>query len=85
LRAGFLSALFLLIYRLPHPASTFSGRRRLRTQTAAKAQDVRVFAQRGDAESNVLFEGDAEFFGAFADIVARDSAGEGFVFHAFLN
>ena len=69
---------------MPRLGNTISGRRRLRTQIAAKAKGVRVFAHRGDAEGNVLFERDAEFFGAFADIVARDSAGEGFVFHAFL-
>ena len=57
----------------------------MRTQIAAKAKGVRVFAHRGDAESNVLFEKDAEFFGAFADIVARDSAGKRFILHALLH
>jgi hypothetical protein len=39
-----------------------------------------VVAEGGDAEADVLFEGDAQLFGAFADVVAVDAFGEGFVF-----
>jgi len=33
----------------------------------------------------MFFERDAEFFGAFADIIAGDAFGEEFVFHAALH
>src|SRR5712671_7594738 len=49
---------------------------------AAEAEGVGVLTHRGDAEGNVLFQGDAELFGAFSDVIAVDAFGEGFVFHA---
>lgn len=46
---------------------------------AAKAEGVRLFAHRGNAETDVFFQRGAEFFGPFADIVAVDAAREGLV------
>src|SRR6266849_11024425 len=54
----------------------------LRGYGAAEAEGVGVFAEGGDAEGDVLFEGDAQLFGAFADVFAADAFGEGLVFHA---
>jgi hypothetical protein len=39
-----------------------------------------VFAQGGDAKRDVLFERDAEFFRALADVFPADAFGKGFVF-----
>ena len=54
---------------------------------AAEAEGVGVLAHGGDAERDVFFERDAEFCGAVADVIARDSFGEGlvlqFLFHRF--
>ena len=47
----------------------------------AEVESVGLLAQ-GDAEGDVLFEWDAQFFGAFADVVAACAFGEGLVFHA---
>ena len=38
-----------------------------------------------DAEGNMVFKGNAEFFGALVHVVAVDAAGEGFVFQFFLH
>ena len=46
---------------------------------AAQAEGVGVFAHGGDAEGDVFFDGDAEFGGAVADVVAGDAFGEGLV------
>src|SRR6266849_3667910 len=43
----------------------------LRGYGAAEAEGVGVFAEGGDAEGDVLFEGDAQLFGAFADVFLR--------------
>ena len=52
---------------------------------AAEAEGVAVGAHGFEAEFDVIFERDAEFFGAFADVVARDAAGECFVLHALFH
>ena len=52
---------------------------------SAEADRVGIFAQRADAEGDVFFERDAEFFGAFADVFARDAAGEGFILQALFH
>ena len=44
-----------------------------------------MLAHGGDAQGDVLVEGNAELFGAFYYILAVDAAGEGFVFHAFFD
>jgi hypothetical protein len=44
-----------------------------------------LVAEGGDAEGDVVFEGDAQFFGAFADVFAAYAFGEGFVFEAALH
>ena len=44
-----------------------------------------MFAHGGDAERDVVVEGDPQFFRAFDYVFAADAAGEGFVFHAFLH
>jgi hypothetical protein len=49
---------------------------------AAEAEGVGLFAEGGDAEGDMVFERDAQLFGAFADVVAADAFGEGLVFHA---
>jgi hypothetical protein len=59
--------------------------RRLRPDIAANSQSVRVFAQCGNAKSDVLFERDSEFLGASADIIPRDAARKRFILHAFLH
>jgi hypothetical protein len=52
---------------------------------AAEAESVSLFAHGGDAEGDVFVERDAEFLGAFYYVFAADAAGEGFVFHSFLD
>ena len=52
---------------------------------AAEAESVGLLAHGGDAEGDVLFERDAKFFGAFADVIAVHAFGEGFVFEAALH
>lgn len=44
-----------------------------------------MFAHGGDAEGDVFFERDAEFFGAFDYIFTADASREGFVFHALFD
>ena len=38
-----------------------------------------------DAEGNMVFKGNAEFFGALVHVVAIDAASESFVFEFFLH
>jgi hypothetical protein len=57
----------------------------LRADVAAEAESFGFHAHRGDTEADVFFERDAEFFSAFADVVAADTFGEGFVFEAALH
>src|SRR6266446_1297389 len=61
------------------------SRRGLCGDSAAEAEGVGVFAKGGDAEGDVLFEGDAQLVGAFADVFAAYAFGEGLVFHAALH
>ena len=49
-------------------------------EATAEAEGVGVFAHGGDAEGDVFFEGDAEFGGTVADVVAVNAFGERFVF-----
>jgi hypothetical protein len=65
--------------------STRLGGGGLCAQIAAQTQSVGILAHGCDAEGDVLFERDAEFFGAFADVVAVDATGEGFVFQALFH
>ena len=44
-----------------------------------------MLAHSGDAEGDVVVEGEGEFGGAFLDVVAADVAGEGFVLEAFFD
>jgi len=52
---------------------------------AAEAEGVGLHAHGGDAKADVLFERDAELLRAFADVLAADAFGEGFVFQAALH
>ena len=52
---------------------------------ASEAEGVGVFAHCGDAEGDVFFQGNAKLSGAVADIVAIDTAGEGFVFQTLFD
>jgi len=52
---------------------------------AAETEGVGLLAHGGDAKADVLFERDAELFRAFADVLAADAFGEGFVFQAALH
>ena len=52
---------------------------------SAEAEGVAIGAHGFEAKFDVIFERDAEFFGAFADVVARDAAGECFVFHSLFH
>jgi hypothetical protein len=49
---------------------------------AAEAEGFGLFAHGGDAEGDVVVERNVEFLGALNHIIAADTAGEGFVFHA---
>ena len=46
---------------------------------AAEAEGLGVFTHGGYAEGDVILDGDAEFHGAVADVVAGDTFSEGFV------
>src|SRR5258708_14852156 len=70
------------VSRYSIPASLALSRGGLGGDGAAQAEGVGVLAHRGDAEGDVLFQRDAEFVGAFADVVAADAFGEGFVLEA---
>src|SRR5258708_26728333 len=70
------------VSRYSIPARDALSRGGLGGDGAAEAEGVGVLAHRGDAEGNVLFQGDAELFGAFADVVAADAFGKGLVFQA---
>src|SRR5208337_114452 len=59
--------------------------RRGTLQRAAQAEGVGVFAQRLDAERDVLIERNPELSGALDDVFAVDAAGEGFILHAFFH
>src|SRR5208282_3568350 len=57
----------------------------LRADVAAETERVGFLAHRGNAKTDVLFEGNAEFFRAFADVFAAHSFCEGFVFEPALH
>ena len=61
------------------PARTDWGPRGGRSE----AELVRDAAHGFDAKGDVLIQGNAQFLGAFDDILAAYGAGEGFVFHPF--
>ena len=44
-----------------------------------------MFAESRDAKGDVFFERDAKLFGAFADVLAADAFGEGFIFQPALH
>ncbi len=52
---------------------------------AAEAEGVGLHAHGGDAKADVFFERDAELLRAFADVLAADAFGEGFIFQAALH
>src|SRR6266404_3378936 len=47
---------------------------------AAKSERIGSLAHGGDAKSDVLFDGNAQLLGPFADIVSVNAASEGFIF-----
>ena len=50
-----------------------------RGKIAAEAESFGVFAHGGDAEGDVLFDGNAKFGGAVADIVTRNTFSKRFI------
>ena len=57
----------------------------MRGNVAAEAQGVGLFTHGGDAEGDVLFQRDAEFFGAFTNVVAANAFSERFILESAFN
>ncbi len=72
-------------WELTRAGDALNRGKRVTLQRAAQAEGVGVFAQRLDTESDVLVEGNAEFRGAFDDVLAADPTGESLILHAFFH
>jgi len=73
------------ILRQKHPVLEQNGTAGWLLNVSGEIEGRGNAAERFDAEGDVLVERNTQFFCAFVDIVAADTAGEGFILQFFLH